>query len=114
MIGDTSYAGSGSMLKPTHYVNPHWVNSYVKRDGTLVRGYWRDGDGDTTIDRAIGYFAGNPTGHMAQILDHSFVGGDSALKDTLRFMLGYYAVVRGLLAAAEVKDRLGGGEKDRA
>lgn len=28
------------------FVNPHEVSSYTRKDGTFVRGYWRDGDGN--------------------------------------------------------------------
>jgi hypothetical protein len=35
------------------FVSPHWVSSYTRGDGTSVDGYWRDGDGDTTIDLGI-------------------------------------------------------------
>ena len=42
-------------IPPIHYVRPHEVRSYTRRDGTLVSGYWRDGDGDTT-----GYYSRNP------------------------------------------------------
>lgn len=83
MIGETSYVGSGSMLKPTHYVNPHWVNSYVKRDGTFVRGFWRDGDGDTSINRTIGYFAGNPIKHIRSSNGLTFTTGTTSFADTL-------------------------------
>ena len=47
-------------ITPIHYVRPHEVRSYTRRDGTLVSGYWRDGDGDTTIDRMTGYYSRNP------------------------------------------------------
>ena len=60
MLGETSFSGSSSMMRPTHYVSPHWVNSYVRRDGTVVRGHWRDGDGNPFVDRSFGYFARNP------------------------------------------------------
>lgn len=58
-----TFSGRGkqfSTITPLHYVSPHWVNSYRRKDGTLVRGYWRDGDGNTMINRATGYFARNP------------------------------------------------------
>lgn len=45
---------------PMHYVHPHWVSSYTRKDGTFVQGFWRDGDGDTSKDRSFGYFARNP------------------------------------------------------
>lgn len=47
-----------------HFVHPHEVHDYVRADGTHVDGYWRDGDGDTTIDRTVddggGYIQSNP------------------------------------------------------
>ncbi|WP_038112617.1 hypothetical protein [Tuberibacillus calidus] len=53
-------------LNNTHFVKPHYVHSYIKSDGTLVEGYYRDGDGNTHIDRPLdaggGYMAGNPDG----------------------------------------------------
>ena len=43
-----------------HYVHPHYVEGYVRDDGTVVDGYWRDGDGDTSVDLSAkvggGYF----------------------------------------------------------
>ena len=71
MIGETTFqpyaintfSGKGrkfTTLTPAHYVSPHAVSSYVKKDGTLVRGYWRDGDGDTDVNRYTGYYARNP------------------------------------------------------
>lgn len=71
MIGETSYKPyairtvnkfglSFDEFAPAHYVHPHWVSSYTRSDGTHVSGYWRDGDGDTSINRAFGYFAKNP------------------------------------------------------
>ncbi len=35
------------------WVDPHEVSGYERADGTSVEGYYRDGDGDTTIDRPI-------------------------------------------------------------
>ncbi|RHA94676.1 hypothetical protein [Agathobacter rectalis] len=46
-------------ITPIHYVRPHEVRPYSRRDGTLVSGYWRDGDGDTTINRQTGYYSRN-------------------------------------------------------
>lgn len=47
-----------------HFVEPHYVNGYFRSDGTYVEGYYRDGDGDTTVDRTEenggGYLRGNP------------------------------------------------------
>ncbi len=51
---------SFTTLTPAHYVNPHTVESYRRKDGTFVAGYWRDGDGNTDIDRSTGYYARNP------------------------------------------------------
>jgi hypothetical protein len=48
----------------THGVAPHWVDGYYRADGTYVEGYWRDGDGDTTVDRTVeqggGWSQSNP------------------------------------------------------
>lgn len=58
-----TFSGRGKQfttLTPVHYVRPHSVSSYVRKDGTVVSGYWRDGDGNTHIDRFIGYWAHNP------------------------------------------------------
>lgn len=71
MLGETTFqpyaintfSGRGkqfSTITPVHYVHPHSVSSYRRKDGTWVRGYWRDGDGNTLINRATGYFARNP------------------------------------------------------
>jgi hypothetical protein len=71
MIGETSYqpfaintfshnGRSFATLTPAHYVRPHQVSSYTRHDGTFVEGFWRDGDGDTSVNRATGYFARNP------------------------------------------------------
>ncbi|OIJ14240.1 hypothetical protein BKP37_09035 [Anaerobacillus alkalilacustris] len=50
----------------THFVEPHYVEGYVRANGTEVDGYWRDGDGDTSINRAVedggGYLRSNPDG----------------------------------------------------
>jgi hypothetical protein len=49
------------------FVNPHYVNSYEKQDGTNVEGYWRDGDGDTTTNVSVkeggGYLRTHPDGN---------------------------------------------------
>jgi len=51
-------------LGDTHFVQPHEVKSYVRSDGTFVKGYYRDGDGNTSIDHTLsqggGYFSSNP------------------------------------------------------
>ena len=69
MIGESAFrpyaintfSGNGRpLMTPIHYVHPHSVSSYVRKDGTFVSGYWRDGDGDTDHNRATGYYARNP------------------------------------------------------
>lgn len=34
----------------SHGVAPHYVEGYYRADGTYVEGYWRDGDGDTSVN----------------------------------------------------------------
>ena len=50
----------------THLVQPHYVDPYIRQDGTLVDGYYRDGDGNTNIDTPLeqggGYMRSNPDG----------------------------------------------------
>lgn len=50
----------------THYVDPHYVSGYERADGTVVDGYWRDGDGDTSVNLSKedggGYERSNPDG----------------------------------------------------
>ena len=36
-----------------HFVDPHHVNGYFRQDGTYVKGYFRDGDGNTSVDRSL-------------------------------------------------------------
>lgn len=47
-----------------HFVEPHYVDSYMRNDGTFVEGYWRDGDGNTginlTANNGGGYMRSNP------------------------------------------------------
>lgn len=47
-----------------HFVEPHSVDGYTRADGTYVDGYFRDGDGNTDVNRAKeaggGYFRSNP------------------------------------------------------
>ncbi|WNS42044.1 hypothetical protein [Paenibacillus sp. MMS20-IR301] len=51
-------------LGDIHFVKPHFVQGYIKEDGTVVKGYFRDSDGNTPIDRPLGagggYYAHNP------------------------------------------------------
>lgn len=53
-------------LGETHFVQPHEVKSYYRNDGTYVEGYYRDGDGNTSINRSVdqggGYLSSNPDG----------------------------------------------------
>lgn len=53
-------------MEDSHFVKPHYVDPYIRQDGTLVEGYYRDGDGDTSIDRPFGlgggYIRSNPEG----------------------------------------------------
>ena len=82
MLGDTSFqpyaintfSHNGKIfttLTPAHYVNPHTVSSYYRKDGTFVAGYWRDGDGNTSINRDTGYYARNPNA-IPQIIKRGF------------------------------------------
>lgn len=32
------------------FVTPHWVESYINKAGDVIDGFWRDGDGDTSVD----------------------------------------------------------------
>lgn len=47
-----------------HFVQPHEVDAYYRNDGTYVEGYYRDGDGDTSVNTDIedggGYTRSNP------------------------------------------------------
>ncbi|WP_156816885.1 hypothetical protein [Salsuginibacillus kocurii] len=47
-----------------HFVEPHHVDGYVREDGVEVDSYWRDGDGDTSVDLTAeeggGYYRSNP------------------------------------------------------
>lgn len=49
-----------TIVTPAHYVSPHNVQPYRRKDGTFVSGFWRDGDGNTDINRSTGYYARNP------------------------------------------------------
>lgn len=55
-----------------HSVDPHYVNDYVRADGTYVDGYWRDGDGDTSVnldkEDGGGYLQSNPDGILSNNL----------------------------------------------
>lgn len=71
MLGETTYQPFAintfskrgrqfTVLTPAHYVAPHKVKPYRRKDGTFVSGSWRDGDGDSRTHRKIGYFRKNP------------------------------------------------------
>lgn len=57
----------------THSVEPHYVSGYERADGTFVEGYWRDGDGDTSVNLdkndGGGYERSNPDGDPANNLN---------------------------------------------
>ncbi|MBM7702344.1 hypothetical protein [Metabacillus iocasae] len=46
-----------------HHVKPHFVEGYVKSDGTVVDGYFRDGNGH-------GYVRSNPDGILENNLNY--------------------------------------------
>lgn len=54
-----------SDMDGNNFVDPHYVNSYYRTDGTFVSGYWRDGDGNPnttlTVEEGGGYIRSNPT-----------------------------------------------------
>ncbi|WP_077624773.1 hypothetical protein [Sediminibacillus massiliensis] len=49
-----------------HSVDPHYVDGYTRADGTYVDGYYRDGDGNTDVNRTKeeggGYYRSDPDG----------------------------------------------------
>jgi hypothetical protein len=57
----------------THFVNPHEVSGYTKQDGTVVDGYYRDGDGDASTQLSKedggGYIRSNPDGNPSNNLN---------------------------------------------
>ncbi|WP_213422628.1 hypothetical protein [Bhargavaea massiliensis] len=60
----------------THFVKPHYVNGYVKADGTVVNGYFRDGDGNSLTNLSVheggGYTRSNPDGNPFNNLNREF------------------------------------------
>ncbi|MGD7007017.1 hypothetical protein [Metabacillus sp. 84] len=50
-----------------HFVDPHYVDSYVRKDGAFVEGYFRDGDGNTAVNQSAeqggGYMRSNSDGN---------------------------------------------------
>jgi hypothetical protein len=58
---DTADAGGVDVENPNmHHVQAHWVNGYDRADGTHVDGYWRDGDGNTSVNTNQGWTQHNP------------------------------------------------------
>jgi len=59
------YENASERAVDTHYVEPHYVNEYTRTDGTFVEGYWRDGDGNTSVnltsEEGGGYLRSNPS-----------------------------------------------------
>ncbi|MDW0116251.1 DUF3892 domain-containing protein [Sporosarcina thermotolerans] len=57
----------------SHFVNPHDVSGYTRGDGTVVEGYYRDGDGNTDINLSKedggGYIRTNPDGDPSNNLN---------------------------------------------
>jgi hypothetical protein len=64
-ISTMMVTGDGS--QGIHHVEAHWVEGYVKADGTVVEGYWRDGDGNPATnlssEQGGGYIRSNPDGN---------------------------------------------------
>ncbi|MBE6814408.1 MAG: hypothetical protein E7522_03045 [Ruminococcaceae bacterium] len=70
-----TFSGKGrplTTITPMHYVNPHYVRGHF-REGKYIQGYWRDGDGNTSIDRNTGYYRRNP-GAVPRIVRNSLRG----------------------------------------
>lgn len=59
------YENASESVADTHYVEPHWVNGYERADGTYVEGYYRDGNGSTSVNLTLeeggGYLRSNPS-----------------------------------------------------
>lgn len=57
-----------------HHVDPHYVNGYTTAEDTQVNGYWRDGDGDTSVNVSKedggGYMQTNPDGTVLNNFNH--------------------------------------------
>lgn len=55
-----------------HFVDPHEVDGYYREDGTFIDRYYRDGDGDTTVNQSKadggGYYQSNPDGDLTNNL----------------------------------------------
>lgn len=66
-----------------HEVKPHWVNGYERVDGTYVEGYWRDGDGNTSVnlseEHGGAYLRSNPDG----ILENNLHGDSDMIQTEL-------------------------------
>ncbi|PEO54352.1 hypothetical protein [Bacillus wiedmannii] len=63
-------------MHPLHFVKPHYVDGYMRQDGTYVEGYWRDGDGNVQVDRTVemggGYARSNPDDIISNNLNQKF------------------------------------------
>ncbi|MBS2967853.1 hypothetical protein J9317_03570 [Metabacillus sp. KIGAM252] len=55
----------------SHHVDAHWVDGYERADGTYVEGYWRDGDGDTSVNQNSGWTQSNPGTAASQTIENS-------------------------------------------
>lgn len=53
MFGESVF---NSGANPIHYVRPHWVSSYYRRNGTFVNGYYRGAhmQGNPVFSKFIG------------------------------------------------------------
>ncbi|WP_419871322.1 hypothetical protein [Candidatus Pristimantibacillus sp. PTI5] len=60
-VADSTIDTESTAADAEHHVNSHYVEGYTRADGTEVEGYWRDGDGDTSINNNDGYYQDNPT-----------------------------------------------------
>lgn len=64
----------GTITLTHHYqhINPHHVRGHF-REGKYIPGYWRDGDGDTSVNRGTGYWRRNPNA-VPVIVNNSLKG----------------------------------------
>lgn len=64
IIGDDEAGMDLADADDESFVNPHWVEGFVRSDGGIIDSYWRDGDGDTSINLSEGegggFFRSNP------------------------------------------------------
>lgn len=65
-----TFSGSGKSFQtayPVHHVRPHYVQAHF-RDGKYISEYWRDGDGNTSVNTYRGYYAKNPNAAPVKVL----------------------------------------------